>query len=176
MNQKASLNGTEKVVFHGGPSQVVNFNTFTICTVMFLFAIFAPAFWDKFFNPLYAQHRELYITICKAFFFFPIMWGGTAWLKVRCHRYTVTTERLKEEEGIFSKETHELELFRVKDISYLQPFSLRMFGCGNIVLITSDRTTPLVIINAIKDGRKVLDDLRYNVQIMREQKGVREID
>jgi len=176
MTQSNVPGSDEKVIYKGGPSQVVNFNTFTICVILFLFAIFAPSFWDKFFNQAYGEFREYYMMVCKVLFFVPILWGGWSWLKIRCHRYTITTERLKEEEGVFSKSTDELELFRVKDITFVEPFSLRVFGCGNVLLDTSDKSTPLVVIYAIKDGRDLIDNLRHHVQVMRTKKGVREID
>jgi uncharacterized membrane protein YdbT with pleckstrin-like domain len=100
----------------------------------------------------------------------------SAWIKVHSHHYEITNERLKETDGVLSKTTDELELFRVKDISFVQPFFLRMFGCGNIILDTSDRSTQTVVIYAIKDAKPVMDLLRKNVQIMRVKKGVREFD
>lgn len=92
------------------------------------------------------------------------------------HRYTLTTERFNEESGIFSKTTEVLELFRVKDITLSQPFSLRMWGLGNIVMDTSDKSTPVVIIYGVKDAGSVVNMLRKHVDIMRTQKGVREVD
>jgi uncharacterized membrane protein YdbT with pleckstrin-like domain len=172
-----SNNKSERLVYHGGPSQIVNFNTFTVCVILFIMAIFAPALWDKFITPAMGDDfRKYYITACKALFFIPPIWAFWAWIKIRCHRYTITTERLKEEVGVFNKSTDVLELFRVKDITFVEPFALRMFGCGNVILDTSDKSTPVVVLYAIKDGKKVLDDLRVHVQEMRQRKGVREID
>lgn len=170
-------NEAERIVFTGGPSQVVNCNVFVVCTLVVIAAAVAPSFWNHFLqghvNP---QHHDLYIKVAKAMFILPIIYGFWRWLDVRCHRYIITTERLKEEEGVFNKTTDELELFRVKDITFVEPFALRMFGCGNIVLNTSDKSTPIVVIYAIKNPRPVLENLRKCVHIMRHKKGVREID
>ena len=167
---------SEKVIYKGGPSQVINYNVFAICTIIFLFAIWAPSLFDKYFLKSYGQFEDYVKIGLMLFFFAPIAYGFWAWLKVRCHRYIVTTERLMEEEGVFTKETNELELYRVKDITFVEPFTLRVFGCGNIILDTSDKSTPIVFLHAIKNGRPILDKLRHHVQIMRERKGVREID
>ena len=166
----------ERIIFRGGPSQVVNYNIFAICFVMFLATIFAPSFYNNFLAETYPDIKNSYLLISKLMFFVPIIWAFIVWLKVRCHRYIITTERLKEEDGVFSKTTEELELFRVKDITLIEPFTLRLFGCGNIVLDTSDKSTPIVVLDAIKGGRGVLDILRANVAIMRQRKGVREVD
>ncbi|MDA0780981.1 MAG: PH domain-containing protein [Rickettsiales bacterium] len=167
----------EKLIYEGGPSQIVNFNVYTVCVIIFLFAIFAPSFWDKFLaNSTISQYRDYYILVCKAFFFVPIVWAFWVWLVIRCHRYRITTERIHEKEGVFSRSTDELELFRIKDITFLEPFALRMFGCGNVVLDTSDKSTPMVVLYAIKDGQKLIDVLRKHVMEMRIRRGVHEID
>lgn len=88
----------------------------------------------------------------------------------------ITTHRITMEGGIFSKTTEELELFRVKDIQLDEPFFLRMYGLSNITLISSDRTSNILIIPAIKDGKKIREELRNAVDERREAKGVREFD
>lgn len=167
----------ERVIYKGGPAQVVNFRIFMVCAIIFIAAILAPTLWNIFFAASYSANlKKYYMILSKALFFVPIIWAFAAWLKVRSHQYIITTERLKEEEGVFSKTVDELELFRVKDISFVQPFSLRMFGCGNIVLDTSDKSTPIVVLHALKNPAPVIELLRTNVAIMRTKKGVREID
>src|SRR5581483_3197507 len=69
----------------------------------------------------------------------PIFIGFWKWLYTRSQRYDVTSERLCITSGIFSKRTEELELYRVRDITLIEPFSLRMFSLGNIELWTTDR-------------------------------------
>jgi uncharacterized membrane protein YdbT with pleckstrin-like domain len=166
----------EQVLYEGGPSQIVNYSRYFICLIFFGAAVLAPTIWIKVFAAQVPQYKGIYMLCSKIFFFVPIIMAFSAWLKVRSHRYVITTERLKETDGVLSKTTEELELFRVKDITYVEPMLLRMFGCGNIILDTSDRSTPLVVLEAIKNARPVMELLRKNVQIMRVKKGVREID
>jgi uncharacterized membrane protein YdbT with pleckstrin-like domain len=172
------MGGDEKevVIYSGRPSQAVNYNTYLFCILLFIAAVFAPTIWNKFLSVQYAQYKNIYMLASKALFFIPIIMAFSAWIKVHSHHYIITNERLNETEGVLSKITHELELFRVKDISYVAPFFLRMCGCGNIILDTSDRSTPIVVLHAIKDARPVMDLVRKNVQIMRVKKGVREFD
>lgn len=169
-------NVKERVIFRGGPSQMVNYNTFFTSILLLIAISFAPKAWDLFFAASFPQYKSYYMLASKILFFLPAFIVIRAWLTIHCHKYTITTERLKEEEGILSKTTDELELFRVKDITFVQPFSLRVFGCGNIVLDTSDKSTPIVVLYALKNAQPVLEALRKNVQHMRTKKGVREID
>ncbi|MDB2414693.1 PH domain-containing protein [Rickettsiales bacterium] len=166
----------EKVVYRGGPSQWVNSNIFTIDMILFLLAMTLPWFWKQFFAASYPDLKGVYMGAAKIAFFLPLIHAGWVWAKTYCHKYVLTTERLHEESGVFSRQTDVLELFRVKDMTLVEPFALRMFGCGNIVLDTSDKSTPIVVMYAVKDTKPLLDTIRKHVEIMRVKKGVREID
>ncbi len=166
----------EKTVYLGGPSQVINYNTFIVCAILFVIVLSAPAIYKTFLAAQYSEFKMYYMLASKILFFVPIIWAFSVWIKVKMHKYTITTERLTEEVGVLSKNTDVLELYRVKDITFNEPFALRMFSCGNIILDTSDKSTPLVVLHAIKSPKAVIDILRQNVEIMRTKKGVREID
>jgi uncharacterized membrane protein YdbT with pleckstrin-like domain len=78
--------------------------------------------------------------------------------------------------GVLNKKLDELELYRVRDYKLDQPFFLRLFSLGNIILQTSDRTHPTVVIQAIPDAENLREQLRTYVEACRTRKGVRELD
>ena len=86
------------------------------------------------------------------------------------------SERLKLIQGVLNQDIDEIELYRVKDTRVLRPLWLRLFGLGNVVLETSDRTHPNPVLPAIKDAMEVREKLREHVENLREQKRVREVD
>lgn len=98
------------------------------------------------------------------------------WIDVRNQVYTLTTERLRYRSGVFTKRNDDLELYRVRDTTVVEPLFLRLFGAGNIVMETSDRTHPTFILPAVKEPRAIYEHLRQQVELMREQKRVRELD
>lgn len=104
---------------------------------------------------------------------FVILWK---WLVVKNTKYELTTERLRMRYGVFNKHTDELELYRVRDYKMQQPFFLRIFSLGNIVLQTSDKSHPHVVIKAIPNGEDLREKLRTYVEECRTRKGVREVD
>src|SRR6184192_3952508 len=106
----------------------------------------------------------------------PIFIALARYLQTKCKIYELTTERLKITEGVFSKVTDTLELYRVKDIETRQPFLYRMFGIENVQLNTSDSSSPFVLIEAIRHQVGLADKIRNQVETIRQQKGVREID
>ncbi len=106
----------------------------------------------------------------------PLVIGLWRWLSVRCTEYRLSTERLTLSWGVLSRRVEELELYRVKDTGIDQPFFLRIFHLGNVVLRTSDRSHPVVVLKAIPDCRRVREQVRGLVEEARERKGVREFD
>ena len=104
---------------------------------------------------------------------FVILWK---WLVVKNMKYELTTERLRLRHGVFNKKLDELELYRVRDYKLDQPFFLRIFSLGNIILQTSDRSHPTVVIQAVPEAENLREQLRTYVEACRTRKGVRELD
>ncbi len=104
---------------------------------------------------------------------FMMLWK---WLVVKNTKYELTTERLKTRYGVLNKQMDEIELYRVRDYRFEQPFFLRIFSLGNVVMQTSDKSHPLVTIRAIPNGEELRERIRTHVEECRARKGVREID
>ena len=104
---------------------------------------------------------------------FILLWQ---WLVIRTTVYELTSERLKLRRGVLNKHLDEVELYRVRDYKLEQPFFLRLFGLGNIVMQTSDRSHPSVRLRAIRDGEQLYERIRAAVEESRARKGVRELD
>ena len=105
----------------------------------------------------------------------PIPWAIWYWLKVKSHVYTLTTERLLIEDGIFSKTQETLELYRVRDLQIIEPFWLRLFGLQNIHMLATDLTTDNLLLDYIPSSLNLRDQFRQQVEECRRRKGVREV-
>ncbi|MDC1451428.1 PH domain-containing protein [Vicingaceae bacterium] len=117
------------------------------------------------------------------FWLIPLGWLGLGvlislwkYLTVKTWKFKITNQRITDEKGVLSKVTNELELFRVKDITLVQPFWLRLVGLSNIVLVTSDKSNPLFVIPGVKNGKELREELRTVVDKRRTEKGVVERD
>lgn len=106
----------------------------------------------------------------------PIPYAIYRWLAIKCTTYSLTSQRLRVSSGILTKNFDDLELYRVKDLTVTQPLPLRMVGLGNITLVTSDATTPTLVLPAIKSSLEVHDLIRDEVQRLRRERGGRELD
>jgi uncharacterized membrane protein YdbT with pleckstrin-like domain len=98
------------------------------------------------------------------------------YLRARSVRYELTTERLRVTTGIASTSTEDLELRRVRDSSIRRPALLRMFGLGDVVLVTGDASSPRVTIRAVRDPDTLQSTIRTSVQEAYGRFRVREVD
>lgn len=103
----------------------------------------------------------------------PIFIAVGKWMQNRCRVYEVTTERIKVRQGVFSRRTEEVELYRVRDYSVEEPFKLRSFGLGNIVLTLMDTSSVRLAIEAVPEPQALRDQIRRQVEACRSRKGVR---
>ena len=106
----------------------------------------------------------------------PVLMWIIRWWATKCTSYTLTSQRLRITAGILNRKVDELELFRVRDYTMEQPFLLRLVGLGNMTLITSDATTPTLVMRAIPGIETVREKLRTAVESERDRKRVRQMD
>lgn len=161
----------EETVWRGSVSQWKNFGFFVLQVL--LVAVIVILFVVVRRQSSEVSNFAPYILILLAV---PIFIAGKRYLQTKCRVYELTSERLKMSEGIFSKVTDTLELYRVKDIETRQPFLYRLCGIENVQLNTSDTSSPFVPIEAIPHHVALGDKIRNQVETIRQQKGVREID
>jgi uncharacterized membrane protein YdbT with pleckstrin-like domain len=109
-------------------------------------------------------------------FVIPIPWAIWRWLSTRCFAYEVSNQRIRVRQGVFSRRTDSLELYRVKDASFVQPFVMRLVGIGNVEVETSDSTTPVLVVRGVPDADRLREQILKAVDVVRDRKGVREVD
>jgi uncharacterized membrane protein YdbT with pleckstrin-like domain len=154
----------ETLVWRGTPSQWTNFGTYLLCLILAA-GVVAAYYLVKPPQPLILVGLAL-----------PFLWALARWIATRTQRYEITSERVKITTGLLSRQSTELELYRVRDYSIIEPFWLRLVGCGNVVLQTSDRTTPQVVLRAVPRAATLKDQIRAHTERMRQRRGVRDLE
>ena len=162
----------EETVWRGTSSQWKNLSAFVVCAGAALALIILSCVLSRSGNPGITWLGPLLLVLLMV----PIGFAAARYLVTRAKVYELTTERIKTTQGVFSKVTDTLELYRVKDIETRQPFFYRMVGVENVRLTTSDASSPSILIDAIPRAAGLADKIRNQVEIIRQQKRVREID
>ncbi|MFZ2724648.1 MAG: PH domain-containing protein [Methylococcaceae bacterium] len=158
----------DKSIWKGGVSQIINIFVYFFCGISIVFLIIcalAVILSDT-------ENSKAMIFIFPLIV--PISIAAWKYYEVSCKKYELTEERFKENSGVFNLRQDELELYRVKDITLMQPIFLRLFKHASIELHTEDITTPLVLIEAIPiDEAKWLQRrIRERIEAMREKKAI----
>lgn len=152
----------EKTLFKGSSSPVAILGTFLLCGAVLVTALVAsfvvPAPWN-FVLWAAAGLALVYVLV--------------RWLLIRFRWYEVTTERIRLTTGILTRRTDELELYRVKDVTLVEPLAIRLFGCGNIVVTTHDASTPTLELTCIKGAAELREQMRQSIEVCRDRKRVR---
>ncbi len=149
----------EKTIFHGSSSQILNIDVFGGCglgAVALIVLGWIVQWWGfLFLLPV------------------PVGIAAWKWLELKCRTYEVTTERIKVSRGILSRRTDEMELYRVKDLTLIEPFFFRLCGLGSLIITTNDASTPTLTIHAVRRVKELREDLRQAVEACRDKKRVR---
>lgn len=82
------------------------------------------------------------------------------WLRSLGTTFTITTQRVQIERGVFSKAKDNLELFRVDHFDVLKPLGMRMLGQCQVHLHSSDQGMSSVYLYGIDGLEAMADTLR----------------
>ena len=97
-------------------------------------------------------------------------------LKVWSIRYEIDPEQLRYSSGVILRKHEFVENYRIKDYAIEKPLIYRIFDLGNLTIYTSDKTTPILHLYAIRKPEEKYQILRGLVEISRKEKHVYEID
>ena len=111
---------------------------------------------------LFSGHPKIIYTFSQ--YIFVVCTLGLAWLAYWLRSwsitFTVTTQRVQIERGLFSKVQDNLELFRVDHFDVLKPFGMRLLGQCQIHLHSSDQNMSSVYLYGIDGLDAMADTLR----------------
>lgn len=155
----------ETVLWSGTPSQKNNLGLFALCAIVAIALLGAAVAMDG------AMRMSMLALIVL-----PLAVAGWRWLVTVNLQYTLTDQRLKMRRGVFNRVTDDIELYRVKDSHFTQPFLQRALGIGTITLRTTDDSSPVVVLDGMHAPEPLWEQIRALVEARRDAKGVREID
>jgi uncharacterized membrane protein YdbT with pleckstrin-like domain len=156
----------EKTIWQGSPSQILNLHVFLLCGLAAAALLAAAVLMrERLGSP------QTYVAAGAAVI--PLLIAFVKYLQIKFQRYELTTERLRIRTGILSRQTDEIELYRVKDYILREPFSIRIFGLGDIAITTTDDANPNVLLRAVHHPNTLRDEIRKHVEQRREAKRVR---
>jgi uncharacterized membrane protein YdbT with pleckstrin-like domain len=102
--------------------------------------------------------------------------GGTVavrvWVETRATEYRLTTQRFFVKRGLIARRLDEVELFRVKDVTVRQSIVQRILGYGDVTVLSTDDSTPMLVMTSIADPMGAKERLRTAYRAARRREGV----
>lgn len=80
--------------------------------------------------------------------------------RIRNTSYKVTNQRIVIETGVLSRSLEEIDLRSVDDIEFRQGFFERLFGIGEVFVVSTDKVAPKRMLHGIPDPRKTRELIR----------------
>jgi len=128
-------------------------------------AFILPGLWAFLGTPsllisLFGSHETKTGTISPwmaVIFYGPLIY---TFLKNKSKAYVITNERIYIEEGILAKSKKDIPLEKVNDFELTQGFVQRLFGAGNVMVLTGNsKPTKLTNIDSVDDFRETASAL-----------------
>ncbi len=146
----------EKTIHQTSPSQIVNLKYFVVAGILAAGVVVLAIVLS---NP-----------VLLVLLLVPFVYGWWKWLLVKSHRFTLTDQRIIVTKGVFSKNTNETELYRVRDTSIEEPFFYRMFGVGNILVFSTDDAEGKLSFEAFPKPHWIKDQIRNYAEVCRRNR------
>lgn len=128
-------------------------------------------------HPSHLSNLAIYVIgVLFCWLLFPMLIAILRAIGTNFTTYTLTNQRLRVEYGVLSRRVSELELYRVKDTAMRQTFIERMKGIGDVMLRTSDRSSPVAVLRGVPKPRELREAIRTEVESLRRKLRVREFD
>ena len=147
---------SEKTICEVSPSQILNLRPFLFSLVGIVAIVVAAVLAGN--------------NLILAALVIPLGYALWKYLEIKFTRVKITDERIIIREGVLHKKTNETELYRVRDSSIEEPFFYRMFGCGNIMIYTTDEAEAPLKLAAYKKPHWLKDQIRNYSEICRQKK------
>lgn len=160
------------------PSQLMNLQTFLLTILSIPIVILLKIMLEEqqvssILPEKLAVHVDRFPIYLSVYVMINLFWQI---LKVWCIRYEIDPEKLKYSSGITLRKHEFVENYRIKDFLIEKPLVYRIFDLGNLTIYTSDKTTPILHLYAIRKPDERYKILRGLVELSRKEKHVYEID
>lgn len=134
----------ETIIWKGKSSQLVNFGTYFIGTLVALFCLDLTDLFSL-------SNLAVVVAIVR------MVWK---YYEVKCDEYIITNHRIRRRTGIINRRTFDIEMNRIHDIELREPLFYRIFGLGNIRVMNLQYDKNEFYLRAIPYAHQVREELR----------------
>lgn len=106
-------------------------------------------------------------------YLFGIKGNKEGMFKIPKEHYELTNERLKiNKQGVITQTKSDIELYKIKDITVQQKLKDKAMNVGNIEIISSDESDPVLVLKSIKDPHNIREQIREASKKAKQEAGI----
>lgn len=90
----------------------------------------------------------------------PVVVAAGSWLVRASREYRIFQDSLEVDTGIVARRIDNIQMFRVRDIGLSQSVLGRILGVGDVIVTSTDHSSPLIVLRGANDPRAVYETLR----------------
>lgn len=98
-------------------------------------------------------------------------WFLLEWWR-KSHRVKITDRHIDTEHGLLGKKIETLQLWRVRDLDWVQSPLARLFGITTIHIFTKDVSDPVLHLRGLPADRTLFERLKESAELARQQRVV----
>lgn len=134
---------------------------------VFFFAIGISSYLFFLESPyaLYSSIFECIVLLCLAYKYFSL----------KSFVWTITDEVIYQRHGLTYVTTDQLELYRIIDYQEVQSPLQQVFRIKNIILVSTDKTTPHLLIKGVTVNFPLMSIIRDRVEMCKSNKRIYEV-
>ena len=110
-----------------------------------------------------------------AFYGMLIIALSTHYAVLRAYSWSITNDKICRKHGVLTRETDYIELYRVVDYRETQSFLQRLFRIKTVVIISTDKSDPNMLIKGVPAKADLVEYTRKLVEQNKKQNHVYEI-
>lgn len=88
-------------------------------------------------------------------------------------KYSLSEDRIFLQTGFLNLEEEEILLYRIRDLSVKRSLGQRIFGVGSVLVHSSDKSTPHLLIKNVKHPVDVKEQIHQQVERMKIERRMR---
>ena len=83
-----------------------------------------------------------------------------SWLACLSTEWRIFEDSIETDTGLIARRIGNVQVFRIRDLALRQSILNRLLGVGDVLVTSTDQSTPYLAIRGVKDPRAVYDTLR----------------
>jgi membrane protein YdbS with pleckstrin-like domain len=98
------------------------------------------------------------------------------YVKAKSIRYRITNYRIDVQHGLLATSIDTIELWHVEDLRFHQSLIARIFGIGDITIISKHPTMPVLLMRSLPNSRHLFQELEQRVIAVKRLSSVVKVD